>query len=257
MKILEQFICGKHTMGDCEDGLVLTSDFVAVVDGSTSKTERRVNPAMKNGRMAMLVVCDYIKEMSAAATMDDFCQGVTRRMREEYVSRNILQRVEEHPEERLAASAVVYSAFRREVWMVGDCQAIVDGVFLDNSKPYEHEIAEQRAVMIRRGVSPLEARRIIEPKLVEAMLRGQNREYAVIDGTPIFMSGTRLVTAASEVVLASDGYPVLFPTLEESEGALRRQLAADPQNVGTFVATKGLVSGNVSFDDRAYVRLCV
>lgn len=257
MKILEQFICGKHTMDDCEDGLVLTPNFVAVVDGSTSKTDRRVNPAMKNGRMAMLVVGEYIKRMSAAATIDDFCQGVTRRVREEYISRNVLERMEEHPEERLAASAVVYSACRREVWMVGDCQAIVDDVFFDNSKPYEYEIAEQRASLIRRGMSPREARRVIEPKLVEAMLRGQNREYAVIDGTPILMSGVRLVTAGSEVVLASDGYPVLFSTLKESEEALRHQLAADPQNIGTFVATKGLMPGNVSFDDRAYVRLRV
>lgn len=257
MKILEQFVCGKHTMDDCEDGLVLTPDFVAVVDGSTSKTNRRLNPVMKNGRMAMLLVSDYIKGMPAAATIDDFCQGVTRRMREEYISRNVFERMEEHPEDRLAASAVVYSARRREVWMVGDCQAIVDGAFFDNSKPYEHEIAEQRAALIRRGVSPQEARRAIEPKLVEAMLRGQNREYAVIDGMPILMSGVRLVTAVSEVVLASDGYPVLFSTLEESEEALLHQLADDPQNIGTFVATKGLMPGNVSFDDRAYVRLRV
>ncbi len=257
MKILERFICGKHTAEDCEDGLVVTGDFAAVVDGSTSKTERRFDPAMKNGRKAMQLVCGFIKGMSAEATIDDFCRGITRLIRDEYESRGLYARMAEHPEERLTASAIVFSAFCREVWMVGDCQAIVDGSFFDNSKPYEHEIAAQRAALIRRGVPPQEARRSIEPKLVAAMLEGQNRNYAVIDGTAIFMPGVRIVSAANDVVLASDGYPVLRPSLEESEAALRLQLETDPQNISAFVATKGLVPGNVSFDDRAYIRLTV
>ncbi len=79
---------------------------------------------------------------------------------------------------------------------------------------------------------------------------------AVIDGsTPIYMPGTRIITAAHSVVLASDGYPTLLPTLRESEEALAKHLATDPQNITDFVATKGLVEGNVSFDDRAYVSL--
>lgn len=79
---------------------------------------------------------------------------------------------------------------------------------------------------------------------------------AVIDGsTPIYMPGTRIITVAHSVVLASDGYPTLLPTLRESEEALAKHLATDPQNITDFVATKGLVEGNASFDDRAYVSL--
>ena len=70
--------------------------------------------------------------------------------------------------------------------------------------------------------------------------------------------GARSVVAVSHAaVLASDGYPFLHPTLKESEAALARQLADDPQNISSFVATKGLVEGNNSFDDRAYIRLTV
>lgn len=104
-------------------------------------------------------------------------------------------------------------------------------------------------------MAPKEARRTIEPQLIKAMLEGQNRQYAVIDGTPIYMPGTRIITAAHSVVLASDGYPTLLPTLHESEEALAKHLATDPQNITDFVATKGLVEGNLSFDDRAYVSL--
>ena len=257
MTITEQFICGKHTAADCEDGIVITNDFAAVIDGSTSKTPKRLDPSMKNGRFAMLLISEYIKQMPAGYTMNDFCRGITLRITEEYAKRGIAEDMAKHPEERLTASAIIYSNSRKEVWMVGDCQAIIDGEYYDNSKPYEQEIAMQRATFIKNGMSPKEARRAIEPQLIKAMLEGQNRQYAVIDGTPIYIPGTRIVTASHCVVLASDGYPTLLPTLHESEEALAQHLTDDPQNITDFIATKGLVEGNVSFDDRAYIKLTI
>lgn len=257
MTITEHFICGKHTAADCEDGIVITNDFAAVIDGSTSKTPKRLDPSMKNGRFAMLLISEYIKQMPADYTMNDFCRGITLRFAEEYAKRGITEDMAKHPEERLTASAIIYSNSRKEVWMVGDCQAIIDGKHYDNSKPYEQEIAMQRATLIKNGMSPKEARRAIEPQLIKAMLEGQNRQYAVIDGTPIYMPGTRIVTASHCVVLASDGYPTLLPTLHESEEALAQHLTDDPQNITDFIATKGLVEGNVSFDDRAYIKLTI
>ena len=255
MNITEHFICGKHTAADCEDGIVITNDFAAVIDGSTSKTPTRLDHSIKNGRFAMMLISEYIKQMPADYTMDDFCRGITIRIAEEYDKRGITERMAEHPEERLTASAIIYSDIRKEVWMVGDCQAIINGTYYDNSKPYEQDIAMQRAALIKNGMSPKDARRTIEPQLIKAMLEGQNQQYAVIDGTPIYMPGTRIVKASNSVVLASDGYPTLLPTLKESEEALALHLANDPQNIGDFVATKGLVEGNVSFDDRAYIKL--
>ena len=257
MTITEQFICGKHTAADCEDGIVITNDFAAVIDGSTSKTPKRLDPSMKNGRFAMLLISEYIKQMPAGYTMNNFCRGITLRIAEEYAKRGIAEDMAEHPEERLTASAIIYSNSRKEVWMVGDCQAIIDGEYYDNSKPYEQEIAMQRATFIKNWMSPKEARRAIEPQLIKAMLEGQNRQYAVIDGTPIYIPGTRIVTASHCVVLASDGYPTLLPTLHESEEALAQHLTDDPQNITDFIATKGLVEGNVSFDDRAYIKLTI
>ncbi len=257
MTITEQFICGKHIAADCEDGIVITNDFAAVIDGSTSKTPKRLDPSMKNGRFAMLLISEYIKQMPADYTMNNFCRGITLRIAEEYAKRGIAEDMAKHPEERLTASVIIYSNSRKEVWMVGDCQAIIDGEHYDNSKPYEQEIAMQRATLIKNGMSPKEARCAIEPQLIKAMLEGQNRQYAVIDGTPIYMPGTRIVTASHCVVLASDGYPTLMPTLHESEEALAQHLTDDPQNITDFIATKGLVEGNVSFDDRAYIKLTI
>lgn len=287
MKIIESSIIGKKSPEACEDGMVVTDDFIAVIDGSTSKTPKHLNPDMKNGRYAMMLISEYIQEeLKADASVDDFCQGVTAFIYNKvYEKLGVEERLKEHPEERLTASAILYSRTRNEVWMVGDCQAIIDGKLYENGKPYEEKIARKRVELIAQGLSPAEARKQIEPLLIKAMLSGQNQTYTVIDGFPIYREGVKVVSvsdscsvqdtvpasdtvpcsdsvsasgtisvSSSEIVLASDGYPFLEPTLAASEAALAEQIANDPQNIHSFIATKGIVEGNKSFDDRTYIR---
>ena len=287
MKIIESCIIGKKSPEACEDGMVVTDDFIAVIDGSTSKTPKHLNPDMKNGRYAMMLISEYIREeLKADASVDDFCQGVTTYIYNKvYEKLGVEERLMEHPEERLTASAILYSRTRNEVWMVGDCQAIIAGKLYENGKPYEEKIARKRVELIAQGLSPAEARKQIEPLLIEAMLSGQNQTYTVIDGFPIYREGVKVVSvsdsssvqdsvpasdsvpcsdsasasdtipsSSSEIVLASDGYPFLEPTLAASEAALAEQIANDPQNIRSFIATKGIVEGNKSFDDRTYIR---
>lgn len=287
MKIIESSIKGKKSPEACEDGMVVTDDFIAVIDGSTSKTPKHLNSDMKNGRYAMMLISEYIwEELKADASVDDFCQGVTAYIYNKvYEKLGVEERLKEHPEERLTASAILYSRTRNEVWMVGDCQAIIDGKLYENGKPYEQEIARKRVELIEQGLSPAEARKQIEPLLIKAMLSGQNQTYTVIDGFPIYREGVKVVSvsdscsvqdsvpasdsvhcsdsvsasgtisvSSSEIVLASDGYPFLKPTLAASEAALAEQIANDPHNIRSFIATKGIVEGNKSFDDRTYIR---
>lgn len=293
MKIIESSIIGKKSPEACEDGMVVTDDFIAVIDGSTSKTPKHLNPDMKNGRYAMMLISEYIREeLKADASVDEFCQGVTAYIYNKvYEKLGVEERLKEHPEERLTASAILYSRTRNEVWMVGDCQAIIGGKLYENGKPYEEKIARKRVELIAQGLSPAEARKQIEPLLIEAMLSGQNQTYTVIDGFPIYREGVKVVSvsdscsvqdsvsssdscsvqdpvscsgsasasdtipsSSSEIVLASDGYPFLKPTLAASEAALAEQIANDPQNIHSFIATKGIVEGNKSFDDRTYIR---
>lgn len=257
MKIIESNIIGKKSQEACEDGLVITDDFIAVIDGSTSKTPKHLSPDMKNGRYAMTLISEYIRqELKADASVDEFCQGITAYIcNKVYQPMGIAERLQQHPEERLTASAIIYSSQRKEVWMVGDCQAIIKGQWYDNSKPYEQEIAMKRVALIQQGMEPAEARKSIEPMLIQAMLEGQNKSYAVIDGFPIYREGVKVVnTSSQEIVLASDGYPFLRSTLAESEEALAHLIAHDPQCIHDFIATKGLVEGNKSFDDRTYIR---
>ena len=104
------------------------------------------------------------------------------------------------------------------------------------------------------------ARPVIIPHMIETM-RNQNITYSVVDGFAIDKRHVRTITLdfqPYEIVLASDGYPFLHPTLEESEAALQHQRSEDPLNIGPqFQATKAFHPDFNSFDDRAYIRFKV
>ena len=239
---------------------------------------------MSNGRYAMQIISSYIRKMPAKTSCHEFCTGVTRAVSRHYTGffwrwypllwggkagssrQATLDRLLSHPEERLTASAVIYSRLRREIWMIGDCQCLIGGELCENPKPYEQALAEQRAVkveeLLAQGKTPNEilsndvARASVIPRMLREM-QNQNRTYSVIDG---FNIPERLVPVIAldfrswEIVLASDGYPFLCSTLEESETRLAHQKTTDPLNIGDFKATKGFTPGNDSFDDRTYVR---
>lgn len=268
MNILEQNITPKNPAKKSEDGIVVTPDFIAVIDGSTSKATRRYSLFSSNGRLAMQIVARTLRRVPKSISMAQFCLTVTQNIRKRYRHRD-LPYLAEHAEERMAASAVVFSRLRREVWMIGDCQCLINGELYENPKPYEQQLAEMRAAEVRRLMSAGTtidqlrhedtARPTIIPHMLNAM-KQQNVGYSVFDGFPIPLVHVRLLPLTFdpfEIVLASDGYPFLHPTLAASEAALQQQIANDPLNIGQFKATKGCLAGNNSFDDRAYIRFTV
>lgn len=265
MEIIEQIIVPKNPKTKSEDGIVVTPDFIAVIDGSTSKTDRRYSFFKSNGRYAMQIVERFIKKAPKNISCHDFCIGVSKNIRKKY-RKSQMEWLAAHPEERLTASAVVFSRVRREIWMIGDCQCMVGGEYYDNPKPYEQELAERRAQIILNGTEPKEhyltndtARLQIIPRMLETM-KMQNVTYAVIDGFHIPEQYVRVITLDFqpwEIILASDGYPFLCPTLKESEEKLQHQHETDPLNIGEFKATKAFTEGNNSFDDRSYIRFKV
>ena len=230
----------------------------------------------------MQLVSRYIRRMAKETTCEQFLRGVTAYIRKHY-KKSMLTRLAEHPEDRLTASVALFSRLSREVWMIGDCQCLVtpstfhlppstlsEPLFYDNPKPYEAELAAMRAEEIRRllatGMSVDEllrndiARPVIIPRMIETMHQ-QNVTYSVIDGFTIDRHHVRqlpLDFRPWEIVLASDGYPFLCPTLAESESRLRQQREDDPLNIGpAFQATKGFHPNFNSFDDRSYIRFRV
>lgn len=269
MEIEETKIKGKAGEENLEDGIAITDDFVAVVDGSTSKTKYEVKDGVANGRRAMQVLCDAISMLPRRSSIGQIAALLTKALALEYkIWEADKAMIVEHPENRLTASVVIYSDYRREIYLLGDCQALVDGqVLLTNPKPYEEQLADKRASLIKlalkQGMTTDQlaqhdiGREAIVDDLINAMRKGQNKQYIVIDGTPPalqFAKTCRLGSGHHDIVLASDGYPFLRPTLIDTEGALLLQLYNDPLNISSYKATKGRMKGMESFDDRAYVR---
>ncbi|MBQ8158587.1 MAG: hypothetical protein IJ081_06165 [Prevotella sp.] len=275
MEIQEQSIIAKNPKKKSEDGIVVTADFIAVIDGSTSKTDRRYSLFSSNGRYAMQIITKVIRNMEKNTSCHQFCLEASRAVARHYRKSQLL-RLAVHPEERLTASCIVFSRLRREIWMVGDCQCLIGSTtngntspeftYYDNPKPYEQELAEQRAAIINSSPLPHDhfldndtARAAIIPHMLETMQQ-QNKTYAVIDGFPVAEQHVKILTLDFqpwEIILASDGYPFLESTLQASEELLRQQCQQDPLNIGVFKATKAFARGNNSFDDRSYIRFKV
>lgn len=267
MKVIEYKVQGKGDASVCEDGLVMTPNHCAVIDGSTSKSPRSVHPTLRNGRYCMLLVSRAIEHLPPQATRDEAIDCLTEAISEEYRSRGLsVDRLRQHPEERLTCSVAVYSSCHRQLWMIGDCQAWVNGTVYSVRDPQEESLARRRAQFIAQALdegTPAEVfreasdpgRAVILPDLI-AKTRRQNQAYAVIDGFPVYRPGVQTLSlpAATEVVLATDGYPRLLPTLTETEDYLRQMLQADPLCIRQHPATKGVYDRQVSFDDRAYLR---
>ena len=277
MEIIEQTLVPKSPKRKSEDGVVITSNFIAVIDGSTSKSDYHHSLFRSNGRYAMQLISRYIRRMPKTTTCEEFLRGVTSYIRKHY-KKSMMQRLAEHPEDRLTASVIVFSRVCREIWMVGDCQCLLTShptpitqhpspVYYDNPKPYEAELAAMRADEVRRQLAEGKtadelcrndtARPVIIPRMIETMQQ-QNVTYSVVDGFPIDRHHIRIIPLDFrpwEIVLASDGYPVLCPTLAESEEQLKRQREEDPLNIGRFQATKAFHPDFNSFDDRSYIRL--
>ena len=288
MHIIEQTIVGKHNAETCEDQIVVTDNFIAVIDGSTSKSKlppMTMAQGRTRGQVAADTVAKVIRDADPLFDAWTLCHHATEMLRMIYrmeygtavsaafAGKDIISYLAEHPEDRCACSAIVYSRCRNEVWLIGDCHGLIiedendRGVWMRNEKPYEKRLARLRAEYLQQhlddGSLTIDDVRhhdtgrdqIIFSMLAE-MRRGQNKTYAVIDGFDVPMAHVETYGnfSTEQIILASDGYPQLRPTLAKTEAYLQRCLQRDPLLIHTVKATKAWMHGNVSFDDRAYIR---
>ena len=156
---------------------------------------------------------------------------------------------------------------------MGDCRLrIGDEVYMPE-KSVDLRLAQKRAEIIERYLSQggnIDSlifedvgRKAIEGDLRRQMFAQNNPAaidaYGVIDGFTPYTPDVRRyeIPVGTELILSTDGYPYLYPTLEDSERYLRMILQEDPFCFRQYKATKGKGAGQCSFDDRAYIRLRV
>jgi hypothetical protein len=259
MRVLTAFSRGKGAARNL-DRFVVTDDWVAVFDGVTPKS-----PDLDAATAATAALVDDLVAVvrSAAPDLDPVV----------LVDRLAEVAADHQGEHRPAAAGAVFSLRRRQVVVITDVWVSVDGVATFYGHDFETVVTQARRALTEaelaagRSVDELRAedpgRRAVHQLLVgEAALRNVDADgpyfYAALDGRPIphrLLTVLDVPPVARTLCLASDGYPVLESTWEETEAALRRDLEADPLRIGPHGGPKALALGAESDDDRTFVLL--
>ena len=269
LELVESFVAGKH--GDearCEDGVVCTPDHVAVIDGATTANEHPIQDRTP-GRFAMETLAGTIRRLDPETDAVSAIRALSGALAEALAVHGA------RPGSVASATVLIASARRREIWRVGNSTFVIDGRVHPQPWPLAEIPARMRSAYLRArlraGTTTLDeiarddpAQALIQPLLkIERVFRNApdagDLAYAAIDGgeVPAELIEQVPIPPCAEVVFASDGYPLAAPTLAEAEAYLQQSLADDPQRVHAHPEVKGVRSGQVSFDDRAYLRFRV
>lgn len=280
MRIIERFIEGKASDPTlCEDGVAVLGGGVAVVDGATAKT-RALSMGLSGGKLACEAIMRALPHCIGFADPFSMLCALNEALRSEAEGEARLPSGSE-PEAAgggasagVKASVMVYQAEYGRIVGYGDCQCMINGLLRRRQNVFDELHALERRRVIEAA---LEAGQTIEDiqrndvgrEAIREGLIGQSRYENDADspcGFPVLngrllaasMMDVYEVHPGDEVVLASDGYPVLAPTLAESERLLQEILQCDPLMIAPpHASTKGIYPPNVSYDDRCYVRFVV
>lgn len=244
-----------------EDAIYQGTHFVAVIDGATSKT-KAVLDGKTGGQLCAQQIMDTIHDLDENITGEAAVSQIYMDLKEMAKLRGLEQKGI-----HCCASAVIFSCARREIWAIGDCQYMIDGQHYTNSKSIDRIMSEARVaaiyMLLQKGITEEQllqhdhSREIIFPLLQEQKYLENSKApygYSVFNcyTQPDFI--IQKVPDRCRIVLASDGYPFLRESLAESERELSELLKEDPLCYKKYCSTKGLQAGNISFDDRSYIR---
>lgn len=271
MKVIESFIESKTgDMSDCEDGIVVTSDYVAVIDGYTSKSDFRWE-GKTPGVVAKEIIAKTIEGLNSQSTMEEAVDNITEDIFRFYKENNLVDVMARGSAKRISACLILYSKYLNELWVIGDSQALVNGKHYTNEKDIDRIVSEVRSLFINIQLnSGLDEKDLYDKdvgrEFIMPILEGQSDlqnsdkyseyNYILFDGFSFDKDLVKVIKLeeVEEIVLASDGYYELYDTLKETEESLKVVLEEDPLMYKKYKSTKGLAKGNISFDDRAYVR---
>jgi hypothetical protein len=283
-EIQESFSLGKYTdPAGGGDRLIRGPRFVGVIDAATEKFGHTwmVNGEEMSGERAIATLLERYLSQRTDDLPSVLCD-VQRELRVIGLASGInLAQAGASPQ----ASFLLFDAQAKVLYQLGDCNyGIVTGKgfhAVSQERLVDRLGASKRAQVLRAFLAEGEGvlscdpgRAAILEELREAVtlanadpLRFSPHDtlygvpkmdlvYSVFDMTSKpNLTAVAIPREAHAIVLSSDGYPKLFPTLQESEAYLQRSLAEDPMRIKDHPSTKGVATGAVSYDDRSYVKL--
>ena len=92
----------------CEDGMVFSGDFAAVVDGATSKSSLTFGSSTP-GRIAKELVCDAIRGLAPDASAQDAVAHIDQHIHDWYRQRGVTEEMRANVVQRCSAVTAIYS----------------------------------------------------------------------------------------------------------------------------------------------------
>ena len=270
-EVVEQFVETKLDGRVCEDMIVVVAGrYAAVIDGASDETGARF-AGLSGGRFAAEVIAATIKDAQPFADVRAFADSLASAL-----SAAVADEIGELGDDvRWPVAAVVCaSAEHQQVWRLGDGNVAVDEVVHMGDKRIDEAAysfrAAVNAALIEKG-SPLAE--IIETDpgsqaarpLFDSQQHLANKVgpwgFGCVDGQIVpdeYLEVFPIPSGTNQVVITSDGFPVVGPSLRESERALSELVQRDPAAVGDLWSIgKSCKPGSNAPDDRAYLRLRV
>lgn len=250
-----------------EDVIRDTADWLVVCDGATDKSGYEMDGST-GGRITAHLTAEAVVRNPSGTGADEIIERINKSYDETF-GRDL----EELGLDRPSCTFVAIDKKAATVLRVGDVSWSDGSAVYDGASEIDFVHSRMRSVYLEMLLAESvpytdllandPARELIMPSLrKQAVFRNntlsEKLSFGVIDGTPVprqFIETWSLDDSVTDVIVATDGYPALQPTLELSEKYLRSDLERDPLRIGTHATTKGVRPGHQSFDDRAYARL--
>lgn len=264
-QIVETFSLGKNKNQDLnEDGLFINDKLIAVIDGTTDKQNISINN-QSGGVVAKNLIIKKLNDFSGEENSTSIIKILI-----EYLAKEIPLEIYG----KISATVIILNLIKKEIIIFGDSKLLIDNCEIDNSKEIDSVISYKRANIIKEllkeGYNEEDllkydlSREKIKGDLIN-QLQYENKQgtygYGVItnnlkdiDNVESFIKVIPL-NSAKEVVMASDGYPILLNSLKRSEYELNNVIRNDPLCYKQFKSTKGVYNGLNSFDDRTYIKI--
>lgn len=263
-EILEQFCEGKGKPEACEDRLVITPHFVAVIDGATSSAPLASGKA--GGIVAAEAVARVLQTLPADCDAASFVKLATQAVHED------TGHWPDESKNRPCAAVVIYSAARQEIWRVCDCHIRLDDEVLDGEIaagriPYTYRSAIIRAQLaLGQTTIEKEQARPVNQQPFWPFVEVQNvflnhptdpMGFGAVNGLPVPEKFIEVYSThgVTEIVLCSDGFFTPAPTLTEGLAELARLKVEDPLLCLQVNGSRPFPAQGRFFDDTTYVRI--
>src|SRR5699024_3325211 len=109
----------------CEDLYVMNDAFVAVIDGASSSVDFKIHDKTP-GRFAAEIVRSTILQSPADLYIDQLVDQINENLQSVYKELDYFAAFKENPAKTPTAVMAVYSNYYNEIWLIGDCQCMVD-----------------------------------------------------------------------------------------------------------------------------------